>query len=115
MGRPMRINPRDCTMPMPTAEDVVTELAKIPLPVEARYIPVKPDWLAGLWVKLVKVSDLLGTIINIFYKQDAMKPDKQDMERCENQFLHCTVQMDRNRFSDKISVLHTYQMQLFYE
>jgi hypothetical protein len=81
MGRPMRINLRDCTMPMLTAEDVVTESAKIPLPVKARYIPVKPDWLASLWVKLAKVSELLGTIINIFYKQDAMKPDKQDMEK----------------------------------
>jgi hypothetical protein len=115
MGRPMRINPRDCTMPMPTAEDVVAEVDNIPLPVKTRYIPAHPEWIAGLWVKLLKISELLGIIINTFYKNETKKPGGQDMERFESQLLQCVVHQEEKRFSDTISVLHTYQLQLFYE
>ncbi len=115
MGMPMRINPGDCTMPMPTPEDVVKELDKTPLPVKTRYIVAHPDWFARLWVKLLKISELLGIIINIFYKQEAKKPDRQDMERCERHLLQCAVHTLGETFSDNISLLHIYQLQLFYE
>jgi hypothetical protein len=102
-------------MPMPSAEDVVAELDTITLQIKARYIPLHPEWIAGLWVKLLEISELLGIIINIFYKQETKKPDSQDMEWCERQLLQCAVRTEGNRFSDTISLLHTYQLQLFYE
>ena len=115
MGRPMRINPKDCQMPMPSSEDVVAELQEIPVHIRERYIPSNPEWLADLWVKLLKISDLLGTIISIFYKQEARKADQADMDLCQSRLLQCFVPIDERSLKDSISLIHTYQLQLFYE
>jgi hypothetical protein len=111
----MRINPADCEVPMPSVGDVIRELESIPGQIRQEYIPVDSEWLAGLWVKLISVSNLLGTIIGVFYKPKKPLPSKDDLEQYESELLQLAVCIDTRVCRDSISTLHAYQYQLFYE
>jgi hypothetical protein len=115
MGRPMRINHADCDVPMPSIADVVRDLESIPAQIKQDYIPVESEWLSGLWIKLISVSNLLGTIIGVFYKPGKPLPSKDALEQYENELLQLAVCVDTSAFKDSLSLLHTYQYQLFYE
>ena len=115
MGRPMRINPADCEVPMPSVGDAIRELESMPAQIRQEYIPIDTEWLASLWVKLISISDLLGRIIDIFYKPKKPLPNKIILEQYENELLQLVVCMDTTVCENSISILHTYQYQLFYE
>jgi hypothetical protein len=115
MGRPMRINPADCEVPMPSAEDAIRELESMPAQIRQEYIPIDSEWLASLWVQLISISDLLGRIIGVFYKPKKPLPNKIVLEQYENELLQLVVCMDTTVCKNSISILHTYQYQLFYE
>lgn len=100
---------------MPSTEDVVRELESIPARIKQNYIPIDSEWLAGLWVKLISVSNLLGTIIGVFYKPKILLPSKEDLVHYENSLLQLAVPIDTTVCKDSISLLHAYQYQLFYE
>ena len=115
MGRPMRINPADCEVPMPTVEDVIQELEAMSTQIKQTYIPVDSEWLASLWVKLINISNLLGTIISVFYKPKNSLPSRIDLEQYEVDLKKLAVCVDMTARRGHISILHTYQYQLFYE
>ncbi|KAE9362543.1 hypothetical protein N431DRAFT_391777 [Stipitochalara longipes BDJ] len=115
MGRPMRINPADCEVPMPSVGDAIRELESIPAQIRQEYIPINSEWLASLWVKLISISDLLGRIIDVFYKPKKPLPNKIALEQYENELMQLVVCMDMTVCKNSISILHAYQYQLFYE
>lgn len=100
---------------MPSVADVISELEFIPAHIKQEYIPAASEWLAGLWVKLIGVSNLLGTIISEFYKQEKPLPSKDDLEQYEKDLLQLAVSIDTRVYKDSLALLHTYQYQLFYE
>ena len=72
---------------MPSVGDVIRELQSMPAQIKQEYIPVVSEWLAGLWVKLISISNLLGTIIDVFYKPKKPLPSKIDLEQYESELL----------------------------
>ena len=115
MGRPMRINLEDCETPMPCAEDVTKEVGLIPQSTKDKYLPTHTDRLACLWIQLLKISDILGTIIRIFYSTQRNKPNGTDMQRYEHEILQCALSDEEKGYEDSICLLHAHQLRLFYE
>jgi hypothetical protein len=114
LGRPMRIHSDDCEMPMPRLEDVTQEMEAIASHVKEKYLPSYSKTAAGLWIKLLRLSDVLGTIIRVFYGSKTVKPAKEDLERCENEILRCCLSAEEKAQNDPIALFHGYQLQLFY-
>lgn len=66
-GRPMRIQLDFCDAPMPTVEDVTLGLERLPDRLKTTFLQADQNVLANLWVSLVRVSKVLGDVINAFY------------------------------------------------
>ncbi|KFZ15702.1 hypothetical protein V502_05445 [Pseudogymnoascus sp. VKM F-4520 (FW-2644)] len=115
MGRPMRIQIEDCDTPMPTVNDVTKELEGISCPTTRSYLPNGPEKLAGLWVKLLRISDALGTMIRVFYRLKGTKADLKDMKKCEEEILQCALSSEEKGEEDHTLLFHVHQLQLFYE
>ncbi|KZN87824.1 Cutinase transcription factor 1 beta [Penicillium chrysogenum] len=55
LGRPLRINLDDCDLPMPSAADLLGDVAEIPASITSAYIPSDLPQLANYWVILIKL------------------------------------------------------------
>lgn len=115
MGRPMRINPQDCEMPMPCAEDMADDLLALPASIGRKYLPVDAKTLAALWVNSVRIGDALGTIIRSTYTSKESRTGSEEVERCEKMLTEIAPKEIEREQPDMTSLFHAYQLQLFYE
>lgn len=114
-GRPMRINIEDCDLPLPFIEDITNELNALPSTTKDRYIPYDSHAVACLWIKLVKISVALGSILRIHYRSNGLKATVEDIERCEEEIHACALTAAELEQSNENMQLLSYQLQLFYE
>ena len=114
-GRPMKIQLEDCDVPMPGPEDVTTELKDVPGHVMDEYLPGRQDILAALWIKLVKLSKALGTMIQVLYRQQQVEPDLEIVKQCEYEMLQCALSDEEKAEIDPTTNFHVHHFQLFYE
>ena len=115
MGRPMRIQLEDCDTPMPTLGDITMETESIPDSIARSYLPRDPQRkLAQLWVRLLKISVALGTMIRIFYRLKGAEADLEDIKKCEEEIMKCSP-ISETEEEESILVAHVCQLQLFYE
>jgi hypothetical protein len=111
----MKIQLEDCDVPMPTIQDLTSELKDLPSQTVEKYLPGHQERLASLWIKLVKLSKALGTTIQVFYRQQRVKPDIGDVKRCEDQILQYTLSDKKKVQTDPTTTFHLHHLQLFYE
>ncbi|CAI7611418.1 unnamed protein product [Penicillium discolor] len=64
LGRPMRINLDDCDQPMPSAADLLGDVAELPSSITSAYIPNDLPELAEYWIILLK---LMSTNFYLFF------------------------------------------------
>ncbi|KAI1820375.1 hypothetical protein F4861DRAFT_545743 [Xylaria intraflava] len=92
MGRPMRINVRDCDTPMPSADDLTDDFSELPLSIRSRYMPTDFRRLADHWVVLLQLSKVLGTILTENYSPTSTLPSRTWIEETEQELLRCITQ-----------------------
>ena len=115
MGRPLRIQLEDCDTPMPTVGDITMEIESIPDSIARSYLPKDPQRkLAQLWVRLLKISVALGTMIRIFYRLKGAEADLEDIKKCEEEIMKCAP-ICETKEEEPILLAHACQLQLFYE
>ncbi|KAI0903083.1 fungal-specific transcription factor domain-containing protein [Ustulina deusta] len=92
MGRPMRINTRDCNTPMPTSEDLTNDFSELPAHIRTMYMPPDFGQLAEYWVVLLNLSKILGTILSENYNATGLLPSRIWVEAAEQELIRCIAQ-----------------------
>ncbi|KAH8160564.1 hypothetical protein CIB48_g7671 [Xylaria polymorpha] len=92
MGRPMRINIRDCDTPLPSAEDLTNDFSELPPSIRSTYMPPDFQQLAGHWVVLLHLSKVLGTILAENYSPTSPLPSRAWIEETEQDLQRCISQ-----------------------
>ncbi len=116
LGRPMRINMRDCDNPMPSAADMVVDFNKLQETVEARYLPREFPKIAEYWILMLKLSSILGTILTLNYTPIENKTTVREIEACEGKLeevFDASNTLGQN--GSHIILFQMSQLQLFYE
>ncbi|OAL30558.1 hypothetical protein AYO22_01510 [Fonsecaea multimorphosa] len=94
LGRPMRINLDDCDVQMPEAEDLTAELGQLAIEVANRYLPGSMDEHAIIWVKLIKLSHILGRIIRVDYGLSCSDAGSDHLQALEAELEDCRLPRD---------------------
>ncbi|KAI0479874.1 hypothetical protein F4859DRAFT_477602 [Xylaria cf. heliscus] len=92
MGRPMRINIRDCDTPLPSADDLTNDFSDLPPSIRSTYMPPDFRQLANHWVVLLHLSKVLGTILTENYSPTSPLPSRSWIEATEQDLLRCISQ-----------------------
>jgi hypothetical protein len=111
MGRPMRINIRDCDTPMPSAEDLTNDFSELPPMIRAKYMPPDLRQLADNWVALLRLSKVLGTILYENYCPTGALPSLTWIEATEEELTRSIAEVGE-RPSDVSPVLTFYSYHL---
>ncbi|KAK4913692.1 hypothetical protein LTR49_018026 [Elasticomyces elasticus] len=114
-GRPMRINPNDCDVPLQSMDDITQELDTLPAATRNRYLPFSPHTVARLWLKLVTISVTLGNILRIHYQHTGPKPSAEEVRRSEEEIQGRALTEEDMQQNNLILQVFAHQLQLFYE
>ncbi|VTT68198.1 unnamed protein product [Fusarium fujikuroi] len=115
-GHPMRIHGEDCDLPFPTSQDVLQELDSVTHDAKRRFIPADSAALTSLWLRLVRISDVLGGILRLHYRVSGPDPTMDDIDKYAQQIesLSATNSGIMDEWCDTLSI-HAYQIDLFYQ
>ncbi|KAI1747776.1 hypothetical protein F4782DRAFT_398041 [Xylaria castorea] len=115
MGRPMRINIRDCDTPLPLVEDLTNDFSELPPLVQSTYMPSNFRQLASYWVVLLHLSKVLGTILIENYSPTSPLPSRIWIEETEQEILRCISQAgERPADSGPAVSFYSYHLQLHF-
>lgn len=112
MGRPMRINARDCDIPYPTAEDLVSDSNLMPLSIRCKYLPPDFRQLAEHWVVLLQMSEMLGPILSENYSPSGPVPSHTWIETTEQNLVRCVAHISQQPAADASPSLCFYSHHL---
>lgn len=116
MGRPMRINTRDCNTPMPSSEDLTNDFSELPSQVRDMYMPPDFRQLAEHWVVLLQLSKVLGTILSENYSPTSPLPPRVWVETTEQDLMRCIAQAgERPEDASSSLSFYSYHVQLHYK
>ncbi|KAI0436974.1 hypothetical protein F4803DRAFT_556456 [Xylaria telfairii] len=115
MGRPMRINIRDCDTPLPSAEDLTNDFSELPPSIRSTYMPPDFQQLAGHWVVLLHLSKVLGTILAENYSPTSPLPSRTWIEETEQDLQRCISQAgERPPDASPALSFYSYHLQLHF-
>lgn len=116
-GRPMRIHDEDCDAPLPQTGDILHEFADVSAAARDKFLPAPAqlEALAGMWIRLVEISALLGRILRAHYSVKGPRPSLQDIESYELELQRCAAQSESEHPMDDHVLLNKYQLELFYQ
>ncbi|KAI0809850.1 fungal-specific transcription factor domain-containing protein [Xylaria sp. FL0064] len=92
MGRPMRINSRDCNTPLPSSEDLTNDFSDLSSQIRSMHMPPDFGQLAEYWVVLLQLSKVLGTILSENYNATGLLPSRVWVETAEQELIRCMGQ-----------------------
>ncbi|KAM0806559.1 putative Fungal-specific transcription factor domain-containing protein [Seiridium cardinale] len=115
VGRPLRINPRDCDTPMPSAEDLTGDFTELPTHIRTMYMPPDFGQLADQWLTLLHLSKLLGTILSDNYCPTGPLPPRAWVEDTEEELLGCIAKVcERPPDATPALSFYSYHLRLHY-
>ena len=116
MGRPMRINTRDCDTPMPSVEDLTSDFNELHPPIRAKYMPPDFRQLIDHWVVLLHLSKALGAILSENYCPTGPLPSRSWIEGSEKELARC-IALAGERPADASPALSffSYHLRLHYK
>lgn len=111
----MRIHSEDCDLPMPVLGDILDELNSIDRHARMKFIPPESLALAELWIRLVRISDILGGIMRVHYR---LKGPELEVTEIDN-FSHDLQSLAQSttipdHWNDSLGI-HARQIELFYQ
>lgn len=101
-GRRLRINQSSCKIPMPSSDQIIGELKRLPLIVQQRYLPCHVDRLANYYTYNLRLGeviekfltranvadDIIPTIDEIKSWEDVLRRSEEDTRRMISEDLH---------------------------
>lgn len=113
MGRPLRINLNDCNTDMPSADDMLSDLAELPASTTSAYIPDDLPQLAEYWVVMIRLSRLLGDTLVLSYQPFGPSPSIQQVEALEKDILRFQIPESSNQ--SRLATFYLHHLQLHYQ
>ncbi|KAG0652791.1 Cutinase transcription factor 1 beta [Hyphodiscus hymeniophilus] len=114
-GRPMRIHHEDCDLPMPTSDDILNNLGRIPIQTRNEFIPTEAEMLSKMWINLVEISSTLGRILRIHYRVNGPKANAEDIHSSAEDLRYCRPRESHISNASELLRLHAFHVELFYE
>lgn len=114
-GRPMRIHQEDCDVPLPTAEDIVSDLNSVSLQARDKYMPPDAEILARMWTRFVNISAVLGSILRVHYRVQGRSPDIDEVNVYAEALDGCADPENLSNHFNHNTRLHALQLELFYQ
>lgn len=112
-GRPMRVSLDDSDVPLPGPEDTAFLSAEARFEGSQKYLPGDLDTLSKVWLSLVGVTRVLGTILSTNYTAKGTKPSKEELEQSENEIRECYCLPPESFSQSRVVASHIYQFKLF--
>ena len=85
IGTPLRIDLDDATTSKTTTEDVMDELDDLSTQLRDRYLPQSASSLVQCWLNFVELSEVLGSIIQAFFRRKRAEPTILEIQTYEHQ------------------------------
>ncbi|KAI5460766.1 fungal-specific transcription factor domain-containing protein [Mariannaea sp. PMI_226] len=114
-GQPMRIRTSECDLPAPSVSDITDEIETMDPATRCKYIPWEPTALARLWLRLVHISQALGSILERHNKVNESRPGVTEIQSCEQEIALCSMDSAELEYTDPMMRLFASQLQLLYE
>lgn len=119
MGRPLRINTKDCDTPMPVAHDVTNDLDELPPAIRKKFMPPDFSQLADCWVVLLHLSKTLGTILSENYipsVASGLSPTRIWIEETEQELMRGIAQIaERPADASPALAFYLYHLRLHFK
>ncbi|KAF9895115.1 hypothetical protein FE257_000017 [Aspergillus nanangensis] len=115
LGRPLRICLNDCTTPMLSLADIVSDLNDIPQEIRDTYIPRDFVQLSEHWIILLRLSQFLGEILTLNYQPHVPRPNIQQIEALESRLLQLRLPQKEDRDQCPLLAFSFYHLQLHYQ
>lgn len=115
LGRPLRINLDDCDQPMPSAADLLSDVAELPSSITSAYIPNDLSQLADYWIILLNLSRLLGGILALSYKPLGASPTIQQFDSLKTELLQFRLPDRAGHEQSRLAAFYIYHLQLHYQ
>lgn len=115
LGRPLRISLDDCDQPMPSAADLLGDVAELPASITSAYIPNDLPQLADYWIVLIKLSKLLGEIIALSYKPSGASPTLEQFDSLKTNLLEFRIPGRPGHEQSRLAAFYLYHLQLHYQ
>jgi hypothetical protein len=115
LGRPLRINLKDCDTPMPSAADLLCDVDGIYESTSDSYMPKDLAQLANNWTTLIELSKLLDAVLKISYQPLRPKPSLCQLEALEAEILQCKLPDPHEQGMTRLAIFNSYHVQLHYQ
>ncbi|GMG09919.1 unnamed protein product [Aspergillus oryzae] len=115
MGRPLRIDLRDCDTVMPSSVDMLSDMTGLPEAVASAYIPTDLPRLADCWVTMIHLSKLLGDVLSLSYRPLGPHPSLQQVEATETEILLFQFPDNSDADRSRLATFYMYHLQLHYQ
>jgi hypothetical protein len=115
LGRPLRIHLEDCTVAMPVAADLLTDIADMPAALATSYIPENYSQLAQDWVLLMQISKLLGEVLALSFRPSAPRPSFEQVQALESAILACPIDRGGEFRQSSSTIFSWCHIQLHYQ
>lgn len=115
LGRPSRINLSNCDTPMPSADDLLSDVDGIHESISAAYLPKDLAHLAKYWISVIELSKLLGTVISMNYQTIGLKPSISQIEDLEAELLRYKLPDQSKLDPTPSTTFYRHHLQLHYQ
>ncbi|OAA43538.1 C6 transcription factor [Beauveria brongniartii RCEF 3172] len=113
-GRPMRLRDDSHDLARPTREDVLWELKRVNPEARSEFILENESSLAALWLRMVRVSDALGDVLQLHHRVKGPEPSMEKVNRLLYELDEVEFAYSPSSDDDDVHV-HTVQVEMLYQ
>lgn len=115
LGRPLRIDLKDCDVPMPTPDDLLSDIEHIPQFKSSSYLPSNLPRLASYWITYVELSRLLGAVLIMNYQTQRPTPTLSQVEDLEAEIMSCKLPNQYEPGLTRTALFYCYHLDIHYQ
>ncbi|KID99183.1 Transcription factor, fungi, partial [Metarhizium majus ARSEF 297] len=114
-SRPVRILLSEVTTPIPTRVQLASAPVDVPDDIYHRYLPYEINELARLWLCLVRISAILGSVLSSFYTAKSSGPTRQQIDYMEHEIEAHLADLPAGSHRSELVMIHVHQIRLYHE
>lgn len=117
LGRPLRIDVASCSTPLPSTEDFLDgQPGTLNDDAIRGFMPSDLPRLARYWVKLIRLTNLLGDVLILNYRTNSPCPTVRQIEALENEITQVSLDIsEETRHGSQLATFYAYHYQLHYQ
>ncbi|ETN37037.1 uncharacterized protein HMPREF1541_08026 [Cyphellophora europaea CBS 101466] len=115
IGRPMRINSDHCDAPIPTTDDVLTEIEQLSPELRRTFVAHEMPALTGLWINFLHLSELVEVVLATNHRLKRPPVTRSRLEHLDREIWTCYEKIyDLQGQPSRLQSLHTHLLRAYY-